>query len=267
MKTLLQTASRGAMIALIAATPVVAFAQSESATEQPKVQQTDPAATETAPMPDSTSTDTATDSTAPTDDSSDVATDETTPTDDSSDVATDEAAPLTDEGSDVATDSMAPADDGTNMAADSDAVIGEDEQLAAEEPAKPVEGQITMQDADTVLAEDLLGATVYNGADENVGDINDLIIGLDGKVEGVVIGVGGFLGLGEREVAVEMASLQVVDNDGSPRLVTSATRTDLENAQEFVSAADQRAEADRASMQSSGDTMGGISGGTTQPIE
>src|SRR5829696_4442119 len=48
----------------------------------------------------------------------------------------------------------------------------------------------------------LTGLTVYNNNDERVGDINELIIGKDGKIESVVLGVGGFLGMGEHDVAV-----------------------------------------------------------------
>lgn len=261
MKRMLQTASRGAMIALIAATPVVAYAQDENATDEPTVAQQEEMAPE--------ATDGAT---------SDVATDDTAaPADTSENVATDEsAADGEDAGTDVATDEPATGpitgEDGTetDMAADEaptmDAVES-GEQMAAEEPAKPVEGQITMQDADTVLAEDLLGATVYNGSDENVGDINDLIIGLNGDVKGVVIGVGGFLGLGEKHVAVEMAALDVIDQDGSPRLVTTASKADLEAAPAFVSAKQQASDAQQLEMESTNDTMGGTMGGTAQPTE
>ena len=157
--------------------------------------------------------------------------------------------------------------EGGDMAADpmaSDPMEGEASDMAeAEEPAKPVEGQITMQDQDTILAEDLLGAAVYNGADEKVGDINDLIISLGGEVEGVVIGVGGFLGMGEKDVAVEMASLDVVRDDaGTPRLVTNATKADLESAPEFVTAEEQAREADALRMQEETTT-----GGSEAPVE
>lgn len=243
MKHILQTASRGAMIAILAATPVVAYAQAEEpAADAEIVEQTDDgAAVET--MDAESGADVAADETmAPTEEATDT------------DVAQD--------GMDPAADPMAPEAD-TDMAADDGMMTEEGEQMAAEEPAKPVDGQITMQDANTVLAEDLLGATVYNGSDENVGDINDLIIGLDGSVKGVVIGVGGFLGMGEKDVAVEMAALDVVDMEGSTRIVTSATKTDLEAAQGFVSAADQASAQQQVDMESSGGTMGG----TIQPTE
>ena len=66
-------------------------------------------------------------------------------------------------------------------------------------PKAPVAGQIVVQDANTVLAkQDLIGQTVYAPDKAKIGSISDLILSKDGKtVEGFVIGVGGFLGIGE----------------------------------------------------------------------
>ncbi|WP_102108269.1 PRC-barrel domain-containing protein [Oceaniglobus roseus] len=127
------------------------------------------------------------------------------------------------------------ADPAASTTATEPAATENTDMAAGEEQAKPVEGQITMQGENTVLAKNLLGSNVYSTADESIGEINDLIVNLDGKVDGVVIGVGGFLGLGEKDVAVEMSSLSVTTADnGDTRLVTSATRDDLEAAPEFV---------------------------------
>ena len=51
-------------------------------------------------------------------------------------------------------------------------------------------------------ASKLDGVNVYNNANEKVGDISDVLFDQSGRIEAVVIGVGGFLGLGERNVAV-----------------------------------------------------------------
>src|SRR4029453_15488634 len=48
----------------------------------------------------------------------------------------------------------------------------------------------------------ILGKSVYNDKDEKVGDVDDLIIAPDSSVSYAIIGVGGFLGLGERQVAI-----------------------------------------------------------------
>jgi len=57
-------------------------------------------------------------------------------------------------------------------------------------------------------ASKLMKLNVYNEANEKVGDINDVLLDRDGKVEAVVIGVGGFLGIGEHNVAVPYSDLQ-----------------------------------------------------------
>ena len=113
------------------------------------------------------------------------------------------------------------------------------------EPAKPVKGQIVLQDKDSSWEAACIGSTVYTPANETVGDINDLIIGLDGKVQGVVIGVGGFLGLGEKDVAVKMDEITVQPEDANKnnvRLILNSTKADLEAAPEFKSVAAQNRE-------------------------
>jgi hypothetical protein len=112
-------------------------------------------------------------------------------------------------------------------------------------PAKPVQGQIVLQDENSILASTLIGSTVYTPADETVGDINDVIVGLDGKIQGVVIGVGGFLGLGEKDVAVKMDQITVQPQDANKsnvRLILNSTKADLEAAPEFKSVAAQNRE-------------------------
>jgi sporulation protein YlmC with PRC-barrel domain len=59
----------------------------------------------------------------------------------------------------------------------------------------------------------LVGKTVYNLQDENIGSISDLILDRSGRVAAVIIGVGGFLGLGQSDVAVPMNSLKFVPDD------------------------------------------------------
>jgi len=110
--------------------------------------------------------------------------------------------------------------------------------------SQPDEGQIVLQDDDSILASSMIGTSVYAPNDEAVGDINDIIVNTDGTVQGVVIGVGGFLGIGEKDVAVTMNSLSLTpQSDGSaPRLVLNSTKEELEAAPEFKSKADQAAE-------------------------
>ena len=60
-------------------------------------------------------------------------------------------------------------------------------------------------------ASKLMGLDVYNEANEKLGDINELILDKNGKVNAVVIGVGGFLGMGEHDIAVTMDKLKFIE--------------------------------------------------------
>ncbi|MFH1346019.1 MAG: PRC-barrel domain-containing protein [Pseudomonadota bacterium] len=60
-------------------------------------------------------------------------------------------------------------------------------------------------------ASKLMGLDVYNEANEKLGDVNELILDKDGKINAVVIGVGGFLGMGEHDIAVSMDKLRFVE--------------------------------------------------------
>ncbi|MEI4469691.1 PRC-barrel domain-containing protein [Frigidibacter sp. MR17.24] len=71
---------------------------------------------------------------------------------------------------------------------------------------------------------------------EDVGEIEDLVISPEGQVRAVVVDMGGFLGIGEKRVAVSMENLRMVrgnDADGDYYVVFTSTREDLENAPEF----------------------------------
>ena len=71
-------------------------------------------------------------------------------------------------------------------------------------------------------ASKLAGVDVYNEANEKIGEINDVILDRSGKVANVILGVGGFLGLGERYVAVAFDKLKWVDQ---PVASTTASTT------------------------------------------
>lgn len=154
------------------------------------------------------------------------------------------------EGAEQAADTVAEgAEQAAEGAADAAKDMAEGAEQAAEnaadmaqgEPTGEVEGTIVMQDRDTVLASDLMGASVYNTEREAIGDINDMIVSIDGDVDGVVIGVGGFLGIGEKDVAVDMAAFDLQETEyGAPRLVLDTTAEELKAADAFVTASEQR---------------------------
>lgn len=94
----------------------------------------------------------------------------------------------------------------------------------------------------------LVGLTVRNDAGEAIGDINEIVIGRDGRVAAVVIGVGGFLGLGERDVAVTFSSLRLSnDSNNNPVVVLALDRGSLNGAPEW-----KWSNADRSGVTGSG---------------
>src|SRR3954469_15887501 len=60
-------------------------------------------------------------------------------------------------------------------------------------------------------ASKLKGLNVYNEQNEKLGDISEILIDKSGKVDGIIIGVGGFLGMGQHDIKVEMSKLKFVD--------------------------------------------------------
>jgi sporulation protein YlmC with PRC-barrel domain len=72
------------------------------------------------------------------------------------------------------------------------------------------------QKSSDYLASNLIGQSVVNAKNEAIGDINDLVTDDNGKVVAVLVGAGGFLGLGEKDLAVPFEDLKIArdaDND------------------------------------------------------
>jgi hypothetical protein len=97
--------------------------------------------------------------------------------------------------------------------------------------AAPAAGQATrhMRD-DQMRASKLIGSAVYDPSDQKIGTIDELVLNPDGKVADVVLGVGGFLGAGEKHVAVAMAELKRGKND---HFVLNTTKDALKQMANF----------------------------------
>ncbi|RWA62474.1 PRC-barrel domain containing protein [Mesorhizobium sp. M1C.F.Ca.ET.193.01.1.1] len=81
---------------------------------------------------------------------------------------------------------------------------------------------------DKIRAEDLIGTTVYGADDANVGKIGDVVLTGDKKIDAVIIDVGGFLGIGAKEVAVGFEKLKfMADKNGNKYLYTNFTKDQL----------------------------------------
>lgn len=87
--------------------------------------------------------------------------------------------------------------------------------------------------ANGMQASDLIGANVKTSGDEEVGSVGDLIIDQDGKVVAVIVGVGGFLGMGEKEVAISWDRVTRSGTGEEQELRIDSTRQELQSAPEF----------------------------------
>jgi sporulation protein YlmC with PRC-barrel domain len=88
---------------------------------------------------------------------------------------------------------------------------------------RPAAAPVTAGDASyngTWRSSKLVGLSVYNDNNESVGSINDLLMDKSGNIKAVVIGVGGFLGVGEHLVAVPLDKIKFVEE---PVATASAT--------------------------------------------
>ena len=91
------------------------------------------------------------------------------------------------------------------------------------------------------VSEAALDADAYQGVQDgwdDIGEVNDVLLGRDGTVDAVLVDIGGFLGMGERQVAVDMSALKFVSDDATDAddwfLVLQADRATLEGAPEYL---------------------------------
>jgi sporulation protein YlmC with PRC-barrel domain len=93
---------------------------------------------------------------------------------------------------------------------------------------------ITVQPADQWLASQFIGQGVSNEAGEMIGSIKDVLFDKSGRMANVVIGVGGFLGIGEKDVAIPYNALAITADANGKRVIKAALSRDrLHGAPEF----------------------------------
>ena len=75
---------------------------------------------------------------------------------------------------------------------------------------------------------------VYDPGDNKIGDVKDVLVSQDGKVTALIVSVGGFLGIGEKDVAVPFSSVTQKMKDGKPYLTLDTTKEALKSAPGFA---------------------------------
>jgi sporulation protein YlmC with PRC-barrel domain len=95
---------------------------------------------------------------------------------------------------------------------------------------------VSSQKPDQWLATKFKGTDVVGSDNEKIGDVSDILFDKSGKVDAIIVSVGGFLGVGAKEVALAPNSFDVVpgQNGAADKLKLSATKDQLKDAQNFA---------------------------------
>ena len=92
----------------------------------------------------------------------------------------------------------------------------------------------TMTDAPGMTVTNWYKQNVYDRADQKIGQVADVLVSQDGKVSALVVSVGGFLGLGEKDVAVPFSTVKQTTKDGKVYLTLDTTKDALMSAPGFT---------------------------------
>jgi len=128
---------------------------------------------------------------------------------------------------------------------------------------------LTEQSESQISANEYIGKSVYNAENSSIGNINDLILEENGGIVAAVVGVGGFLGIGQKDVAVPLEKVTLTRdaaNNNEVRLTTTETAESLQAAPEFMTLSDQQSAADQTTTSSTATPAAPApAGGATTP--
>jgi sporulation protein YlmC with PRC-barrel domain len=79
-----------------------------------------------------------------------------------------------------------------------------------------------------------LGKPIVNASGEKIGDVSDVLFERSGKITSVVIGVGGFLGLGAKQVAIPFEAVTYREQDGDRQIIVPLTKEALQAAPDYT---------------------------------
>ena len=126
-----------------------------------------------------------------------------------------------------------------------------DQEMAEETPPADMEFLQVQEEAQFLANDEVIGKDVVNEFDETVGTIADLVMDQDQKLVGVVLSVGGFLGIGDKWVAISVEQIDFPNADDPARLLAVVSEEQLTNAPDFMTREEVDAEqaASDASLQ------------------
>lgn len=86
---------------------------------------------------------------------------------------------------------------------------GQGEMPSQSDMQAPDQGSQDMTSAAPANAKDLVGKTAFSQNGEEVGDVSDVLVSSQGQPEAIIIGHGGWLGLGEKQVAIDWNEVEI----------------------------------------------------------
>jgi sporulation protein YlmC with PRC-barrel domain len=113
---------------------------------------------------------------------------------------------------------------------------------------------ITEESGQQMLSSNLVGMSVTNSNNDDIGKIDNLLLNKDGELTGVVVSVGGFLGIGSKHIALPMSEVQI--NPGQKKAMVSLSKDDLKSAPDFKTKEEQQKETQQAAQKAKAQQRG-----------
>jgi hypothetical protein len=101
--------------------------------------------------------------------------------------------------------------------------------------ATPVQAQVlTALPANSTTVANYYKQNVYDPSDAKIGEISDVLMSKEGKVDAFIVSVGGFLGIGQKDVAVPFSAVHATEKNGTWYLTMNATKDALKQARGYT---------------------------------
>lgn len=102
---------------------------------------------------------------------------------------------------------------------------------------------LSVQASNQWRSSQMIGMPVFDQTNERIGSITDLVIDQSGAVQAVIIGVGGFLGMGEKIIAVSLQKMTILRDDNGDKAIVMLSKPEIELAPSFQAFKGKAAEA------------------------
>jgi sporulation protein YlmC with PRC-barrel domain len=100
-------------------------------------------------------------------------------------------------------------------------------------PAAPAQTTDNQMTTDNHFVSEIYDQSVYDKNENKIGKVDNLVVGPDGKINSAIVGVGGFLGLGQKDVEIPYSDLKIATRNGKNWLEVDRTKDELQNAPAF----------------------------------